>query len=146
MFSILFKNKGIPGGGVVFKENPPPERHKVPGHRLPHIPRAVEQPIATLSVGEQVGFADIVGGTAGCVELLAAEEFSYPLAKGEDPRIVLSPQSFSYAPVREGGEEGCAYALLDGAVIGQIPLVWGGSLDEKQEKERTWLTRLFGGI
>ena len=58
----------------------------------------------------------------------------------------MSPQSFSYAPVRSGEEEGCAYVVLGGEVIGQIPLVWGSSMDEKQEKERTWLSRLFGGI
>ena len=99
-----------------------------------------------VEAGEVLGYRHILGGDGTAVPLIAAEEFSYPLAKGEEPRIVLSPQSFSYAPVRSGEPEGCAYALLGGRVIGEIPLVWGGSLDEKQEKERTWLTRLFGGI
>ena len=40
-----------------------------------------------------------------------------------------------------------AIVLKDtGKVIGEIPLVWGTSLEEKQEKERTLLERLFGGI
>ena len=99
-----------------------------------------------VEVGEVMGYRYILGGDGTSVPLVAAEEFSYALAKGEEPEIVLSPQSFSYAPVRMGGKEGCAYVVLEGTVIGQIPLVWGSSLDEKQEKERTWIARLFGGI
>ena len=99
-----------------------------------------------VEAGEVLGYRHILGGDGTAVPLIAAEEFSYPLVAGEEPRIVLSPQSFSYAPVRKGGEEGCAYAVLNGAVIGQIPLVWGSSMEMKQEKERTLISRLFGGI
>ena len=99
-----------------------------------------------VEAGEVLGYRHILGGDGTAVPLIAAEEFCYPLTEGEEPQIVLSPQTFSYAPVRSGEPEGCAYALLGGRVIGEIPLVWGGSLDEKQEKEKTWLTRLFGGL
>ncbi len=99
-----------------------------------------------VEAGEVLGYRHILGGDGTAVPLIAAEEFSYALAEGEEPELVLSPQSFSYAPVREGGEEGVAYVVLSGEVIGQIPLVWGSSMDMKQEKERTWLSRLFGGI
>ena len=99
-----------------------------------------------VEAGEVLGYRHILGGDGTSVPLIAAEDFSYSLAEGEEPQIVLSPQSFSYAPVQMGEEEGCAYAVLDGTVIGQIPLVWGSSMEEQQEKERTWLTRLFGGI
>ena len=96
--------------------------------------------------GEVLGYRHILGGDGTHVPLVAAEGFSYALAKGEEVEIVLSPQYFSYAPVTAGASEGCAYAVLDGQVIGQIELVWGTSLDETQEKERTLLERLFGGI
>ena len=99
-----------------------------------------------MEAGEVLGYRHILGGDGTSVPLVAAEEFSYSLAEGEEPEIVLSPQSFSYAPVRMGEEEGMAYAVLDGKVIGQIPLVWGSSMEEEQEKERTLLSRLFGGI
>ena len=99
-----------------------------------------------VEAGEVLGYRHILGGDGTSVPLIAAEEFSYALAEGEEPELVLSPQSFSYAPVRAGGEEGCAYVVLEGEVIGQIPLVWGSSMELKQEKERTWLARLFGGI
>ena len=99
-----------------------------------------------VEAGEVLGYRHILGGDGTAVPLIAAEEFSYALAEGEEPELVLSPQSFSYAPVRSGEEEGVAYVVLEGEVIGQIPLVWGSSMDMKQEKERTWLSRLFGGI
>ena len=99
-----------------------------------------------VEAGEVLGYRHILGGDGTAVPLLAAEDFSYALAEGEEPELVLSPQTFSYAPVRMGEEEGVAYAVLDGAVIGEIPLVWGSSMDEKQQKERTLLQRLFGGI
>lgn len=99
-----------------------------------------------VEAGETLGYRHIAGGDGTSVPLVAAEGFSYPLAEGEEPELVLSPQPFSYAPVREGEEEGVAYAVLSGRVIGVIPLVWGSTMEMKQEKERTLLSRLFGGI
>ena len=95
--------------------------------------------------GEVLGHRYIVGGDGTQVPLVAAKSFSYALAAGEEIDLVLSPQLFSYAPVRGGAAEGCAYAVLDGQVVGQIPLVWAFGLEETKEKERTLLERLFGG-
>ena len=95
--------------------------------------------------GEVLGYRYVAGGDGTCVPLVAAEGFSYALAPGEEPEIVLSPQYFSYAPVTEGRPEGDAYVLLDGQVVGQIPLIWGSSMKEMKQKERTLLERLFGG-
>ena len=94
--------------------------------------------------GEVLGYRYILGGDGTCVPLVAAEGFSWAMAEGEEADIVLSPQSFSFAPVAEGAAEGCAYVVLEGQVVGQIPLVWGGSMKE-QQKEKAWLARLFGG-
>ena len=98
-----------------------------------------------VEAGEVLGYRHILGGDGTHVPLVAAESFSYALAAGEEIDIVLSPQQFSYAPVEEGKPEGCAYAVLGDSVVGEIPLVWGTSLDAKQEKEKTLLERLFGG-
>ena len=95
--------------------------------------------------GEVLSHRHIVGGDGTAVPLVAAEGFSYALAAGEEIDLVLSPQLFSYAPVQEGRPEGCAYAVLGDQVVGEIPLVWGMSLEAKQEKEKTLLERLFGG-
>ena len=96
--------------------------------------------------GEVLGYRHILNGDGTAVPLVAAEDFSYSLAAGEQIDIVLRPRYFSYAPVTAGADEGCAYAVLDGQIVGQIPLVWGSSLEETQEKERTLLERLFGGL
>ena len=99
-----------------------------------------------VAAGEVLGYRHIIGGDGTAVPLVAEKSFSYALAAGEEIEIVLSPQLFSYAPVEGGASEGCAYAVLDGTVIGQIPLVWGTSLEETKEKEKPFLQRLFGGI
>ena len=96
--------------------------------------------------GEVLGYRYVAGGDGTHVPLIAAENFSYALAPGEEMEIVLSPQYFSYVPVTESRPEGSAYVLLDGQVVGQIPLVWGSSMNETKEKEKTLLQRLFGGI
>ena len=98
-----------------------------------------------VSEGEVLGYRYILGGDGTRAPLVAAERFSYAMAAGEEIDVVLSPQSFSYAPVAAGEEEGSAYVVLGGRVIGEVPLIWGSSVEEKQEKEKTWLSRLFGG-
>ena len=99
-----------------------------------------------IEAGDVLGYRYILGGDGSYGPLVAAEGFSYAMAAGEEIDIVLSPRQFSYAPVDEGEEEGCAYVVLGGRVIGEVPLVWGASVTEKQEKEKTLLSRLFGGI
>ena len=98
-----------------------------------------------VSEGEVLGYRHILGGDGTHVPLVAAESFSYAMAAGEEMEIVLSPRYFSYAPVKGGAEEGSAYVVLSGQVVGEIPLVWGHALEETKEKEGTWLSRLFGG-
>ncbi len=95
--------------------------------------------------GEVLGYRHILGGDGTHVPLVAAERFAYAVAEGEQFEVVLSPQYFSYAPVTAEAAEGCAYVVLEGKVIGAVPLVWGSSMTQKQEKEKTWLSRLFGG-
>jgi len=98
-----------------------------------------------VAAGEVLGYRHILGGDGTRVPLVAGESFRYSMAQGEQMEFVLSPQPFSYAPVLQGAAEGCAYAVLNGRVVGEIPLVWGTSLEETQYKERTLLQRLFGG-
>ena len=99
-----------------------------------------------VAAGEVLGYRYVAGGDGTHVPLIAGESFSYAIAEGERIDLVLSPQYFSYAPVAEGRPEGSAYVVLDGQVVGQIPLVWGSSMEETKQKEKTLLQRLFGGI
>ncbi len=96
--------------------------------------------------GEVLGYRAILGGDGTRIPLLAAEGFSYPLAQGEEPEIVLSPEFFSYAPVRAGEAAGTAHVVLGDHVAGEVPLLWGGTQEIVPQKEKTLWERIFGGL
>ena len=79
------------------------------------------------------------------MELVANEDFSYALRDEEEPCIELPEHGFVYAPVVEGAEAGYAYVLLGDAVIGRIPMVFGETVEQKQEEKQSLWDRLFGG-
>ena len=94
---------------------------------------------------EWLGNVEVAGGEAGMVELLAAEDFFYALADGENPEIVLQGPGFVYAPVVSGQEAGIGYVCINDTVIGKVPLIYGETIEQKKEPERTLWQRLFGG-
>ena len=93
-----------------------------------------------ISAGEQLGLRPVVGG-AGCVRLLAAEDFSYALASEEQPRIALGGQNFVYAPAVQGAAAGNAYVLLNGKVIGKIGLVYGETVEQEAPQKKSFWNR-----
>ena len=93
-----------------------------------------------ISAGEQLGLRPVVGG-AGCVRLLAAEDFSYALASEEQPQIVLGGQNFAYAPVVQGAEAGNAYVMLNGKAIGKIGLVYGETVEQQVPQKKSFWNR-----
>ena len=93
-----------------------------------------------ISAGEQLGLRPVVGG-AGCVRLLAAEDFSYALASEEQPRIVLGGQNFVYAPVVQGAAAGNAYVMLNGKAIGKIGLVYGETVEQQVPQKKSFWNR-----
>lgn len=95
-----------------------------------------------LSEGDSVGWLDIAGGQCASVETLAAEDFEYALAEGEKPQIKLSGPGFVYAPVVRGQEAGFAYVCLEEKVIGKIPILFGDTVEQEIEPERTGLEKL----
>ncbi len=97
-----------------------------------------------VSKGQCLGKIDVMGGAEMDVELVAAADFDYPLAEGEEPQIRLSPEQFCYAPVVRGAPAGTAHVHLGDTVIGKIPLVFGDTVEQIQEKEKPWW-RIFGG-
>ncbi len=103
-------------------------------------------PTTLVEPGEVLGYRHILGGDGTRVPMVAAEGFTWPLASGEEPEVVLSPEFFTYGPVMQGAEAGTAYLVLGKTVIGAVPLQWGGSLDVTIEKEKTLWERIFGGI
>jgi hypothetical protein len=80
------------------------------------------------------------------VQLLAANDFVFPLSSQEDPKIVTSGPDFAYAPVVQGADAGYAYILLDEKTVGKVPLIYGQTVEQQQDptKKHFW-ERWFGG-
>ncbi len=102
------------------------------------------QPI--LSEGDILGYRPVVGGVDCKVAIRSKDNFSYALAEGETPNICLDSRQFQYAPVTEGADAGFAYVMLGERVIGRVPVVYGGTVEQEQEtqKKSIW-ERWFGG-
>ena len=95
--------------------------------------------------GDVLGETEIAGGQLAKVELIAGEDFDYPLSKGEVPEILISGPGFVYAPVVRGAEAGFAHICLDGKSVGKIPLIYGETIEAVPEEEKPFWDRLFGG-
>ena len=98
-----------------------------------------------VSAGEILGTTEVMGGEVETVELIAGADFDYALREGEEPRIELPEHGFVYAPVCQGAEAGIAYVLVGDAVIGRVPMVYGETVEQKNEKEPSLWDRIFGG-
>lgn len=79
--------------------------------------------------GQTLGQMELAGGQEAHVDLIAAEDFSYPLAQGERVTIALPQVGFVYAPVAEGQEAGFAHILVDGTAVAKVPLVYGNTIE-----------------
>ena len=99
-----------------------------------------------LREGDFVGTVELMSGEADRVQLLAGENFSYPLAADEKAEILLSGPGFAYAPVVQGEQAGVAYICIDGKAVGQVAVVYGQTVEQEKipEKKPFW-KRLFGG-
>ena len=96
-----------------------------------------------LCKGESVGFWEVAGGTEGSVELIAASDFSYPLAKEEQPTLVFSEPGFVYAPVVKGTTAGYVYICIGDTVIGKCEVVFGKTLEQAPEQKISLWQKLF---
>ena len=112
----------------------------------------MEQGFADYSVqqivmaGTCLGTASVLSGESDHVELIAAEDFSYALAAGDRPEIVLSKPGFVYAPVAQGQEAGFAYICLNGKTVGKVPLIYGKTVEQEIiQKPSLWEKLLKGG-
>ena len=99
-----------------------------------------------LSAGDPVGKAEVFGGEAGQVQLLAAEDFSYPLAEGEQVEFLLSGPGFVYAPAVQGKQAGVLYVCIGQQVVGRVPMVFAQTVEQVKpmEKKHFW-DGWFGG-
>ena len=96
-----------------------------------------------VTAGEYVDTLEVVGGENHKVEVLAAEDFDYALAPDEHPQLALPGPGFVYAPAVEGAEAGFAYILIEGKAVGKVPVVYGETIEQTKEEERSFLQKLF---
>lgn len=97
-----------------------------------------------LKEGMVIGSVDVAGGTRAQVELIAAEDFSYALAKNESVSFQLKGSGFVYAPTVTGQNAGSVYILIDGKPVGSVPLVFGDTVEQITSENPSFLQRLFG--
>ncbi len=93
-----------------------------------------------LSSGDFVGTAEVAGGVSDRVQLLAAEDFFFPLAENEKPHIILSGPGFAYAPVVQGKQAGVAYICIEDNCVGKVPVVYAQTVEQEQspKKKHFW--------
>ncbi len=97
-----------------------------------------------VKAGECLGTVEVAGGQAGCVQLLAAEDFSYALRPDEKPEITLSGTGFVYAPVVHGQNAGFAYVCLNGVPVKKIPVIYGDTVEQEIRPGPGFWQRIFG--
>ena len=93
--------------------------------------------------GQLLGMAEVFGGEADRVELLADEAFSYALRSCEQVRIQLPTSGFVYAPVEAGDFAGYAHVFVDDKPAGKIALTYGQTVAQKAQPKRKLLDRIF---
>ena len=98
-----------------------------------------------ITKGTCLGYAEVIGGTAAKVGLVATEDFSCPVGKDEKVTVVLQPPGFVYAPVVEGATAGVAYVCIDGNAVGKVTLVYDATAQQLITKKPGLLHRIFGG-
>ncbi len=102
--------------------------------------RYTVQPI--VKKGALIGTLEVVGGEAHQIQVLAAEDFSYALAPEERPQTAIPGPGFVYAPAVEGASAGDAYVLIEGKAVGRFPVVYGATIEQEKEEEKSFLQKL----
>ncbi len=95
--------------------------------------------------GQVLAKVEVVGGRGDTVDLVASEEFSYPLGEKEKVKLYLPGPGFVYAPVEKGAGAGAVYVSVDGQVVGSIPVEYRWSVAGKGSggPGATWPRALF---
>jgi len=96
-----------------------------------------------ISKGDCLGTVAVEGGENSRAEVLAAEDFSFALAPEERPQTMLSGPGFVFAPVVEGAKGMDAYVLLEGNAVGKVSTVYGKTVEQLKEEEKSFFDKLF---
>ncbi len=88
--------------------------------------------------GEIVGELPILSGRKKEADLVAGEDFSWPMAPGEQVTLELNLGDFRFAPVTQGEKAGHAHILVGGKAVGKIPIFWGETVEEEKPPAKKW--------
>ncbi len=97
-----------------------------------------------INKGDFIGYLPVAGSNLQQVPLISNASFSYAVNEKEQIQIIMQNTSFVYAPVAAGQNAGSAYVLVDGNVVGKIPVVYGQTLEQIPEDKKSFWQRLFG--
>ena len=100
-------------------------------------------PCQLVQKGQCIGYVDVVGGQSQQVALLAAEDFSYAMAPGEQVTFSLPSTGFVYAPVCAHEKAGYGHVLVDGRPVGKVELVYGSTVEQEENNEKSFWDKLF---
>ena len=93
--------------------------------------------------GQCLGYAQVAGGQEGQVALLAAEDFSYAMAAGEQVSVSLPAPGFVYAPVACNESAGYGHVFVDDCPVGKIELLYGSTVEQELTPKRSFWERIF---
>ena len=94
--------------------------------------------------GQRLQYLTVIGGQTETVPIYAGSDFCFPIASGERAVTILPGPGFVYAPVAAGGRAGEAMVLISGTVVGRIPVYFGKTIEQTEEKRSFW-NRIIGG-
>ena len=101
--------------------------------------------VKVIEKGNVLAVVEVAGGTAGTVELVAAEDLYYPLTDEEQPQIRIGGTGFLYAPVAKGQSVGRAHLYLNDICVSSVPVVCGSTVEMAQPEQPGRWRRLLGG-
>ena len=94
--------------------------------------------------GEILGRLSVAGGVMNWVQVRAMEDFSYALAKNDQPYIRLAPPDFVYAPVVQGQSAGYAYVMLGEKAVGKVNVCYDETVERYDPPRRRFWDKLLG--
>ena len=103
------------------------------------------EPQLLVEEGEVIGCVEVAGGTAGTVDIVAEESFSFSMKKGESWHLELPDPGFVYAPVVSGQSAGYAHVFVEDRPVGKVSVVYGDTVEMEKEQRIPWWKRLFSG-
>lgn len=98
-----------------------------------------------IKAGDRVGVRNVVGGISNAVDLIAAEDFVYSLAKDEEISYGIGACEFEYAPVNAGDEAGYLYICIQGKPVGKVRLLYAATVEQCQNEKLPFWKRWIGG-